>query len=172
MSGCTHNKSDNANIPYGVRNKAEWYVLHTHYNSERIVHRHLEIEGFETFLPLVRTLRLWKNRQKKLTYKALFPGYIFVFTRHYNLYDLVKIPKVVRYVHNMGIPSAIPADEVSCIRKMLCLDEEICVDNNYSTGEYVQIIRGPLYGHKGILVSHNGKTRFGIRLKDINHTAV
>ena len=53
---------------------------------------------------------------------------------------------------------------------MLNLDQDIFIETNFSKGEKVRVVCGPLIGHEGILLNQKGKTRFGIQLKEINHT--
>jgi transcription antitermination factor NusG len=125
--------------------------------------------NYEVFLPMTRTMRVWKNRQKKWIDQVLFPNYIFVKTRQCELYHITQTPKVVTYIQCAGKPSIIPLNEVEGIKKILCLEQEISVETKFYEGDKVKIVCGPLVGHEGILIKQNGKTRFGIQLKEINH---
>jgi transcription antitermination factor NusG len=60
--------------------------------------------------------------------------------------------------------------DIMRIKTMLSLNQEISVEANFTEGEKVRIVYGPLVGYEGVLVSQKGKTRFGIELKEINHT--
>jgi transcription antitermination factor NusG len=148
----------------------EWYVIYTYAKAERNVQIELVKMNYEVFLPSVRTLRVWKNRQKKWIDMVLFPGYLFVHTLLSELYYITKIPKVVSCVQFGGRPSTIPVKEIECIKKMIGLDQELMVTTQFFEGEKVNIIRGPLRGYTGTLVKYRGKTRFGIQLNEINHT--
>ncbi|RPI74234.1 MAG: UpxY family transcription antiterminator [Ignavibacteriales bacterium] len=155
-----------------IRPAMEWFVLYTWPNAEKKVQIELINKHYEVFLPSVRTLRLWKNRQKKWIDQVLFPGYIFVYTIQNQLYHVTRIPKVVTCVQFAGKPSVIRDVEIECIKKMISFDEELLVTTQFFEGEKVRIIRGPFRGYEGTLVTFNGKSRFGIQLSEINHSVL
>lgn len=150
----------------------EWYVLYTYPRSEKVVNNALINKGYEVFLPLVRTLRIWRNRQKKWIDQVLFPGYIFVYSIQSQLYYITRVPKVVDCVRLAGKPSTIKIREIECIKKMISLDKELLVTTQFFEGEKVRIISGPLVGYDGTLINYKGKNKFSIRLNEINHTAL
>lgn len=150
--------------------KSNWFIFYTAPRAEKYVYQELIRRKYEVFLPMTKTLKTWKNRQKKVIDQVLFPSYIFVNTHEYELQIIKQVPKVVTYIHCAGKPSIIQVKEIECIKKMLRLNQGVTVEANFSEGEQVQILYGPLAGHSGILVKQKGKTRFGIKLKDINQT--
>jgi len=85
-----------------------------------------------------KTMRVWKNRQKKWIDQVLFPSYIFVNTYQCELHYITQIPKIVTYIQCAGIPSYISAKEVEGIKKMLCLEQEISVETKYYKGEKLE----------------------------------
>lgn len=117
-----------------------------------------------------KTLRVWKNRQKKWISEVLFPNYVFVKTKIHELYNITQVPKVVTFLHCGGKPSIIPLKDIEGIQKMLSLEQDVTIENDFKEGEYVRIAYGPLAGFEGILVKKKGKTRFGIQLKEISQT--
>ncbi|KAA1246240.1 UpxY family transcription antiterminator [Aquimarina sp. RZ0] len=145
-----------------------WYVFYTAPRAEKIVHHELSSQGYEVFLPIKKTLRIWKNRQKKVIDQVLFPSYIFVNTEECNLHKICQISKIMTFIHCGGKASKINAKCIKGIKKMLSLDQEISVEPNFKEGEHVRIIKGPLSGYEGILVKQKSKTRLGIRLNEIN----
>jgi len=147
-----------------------WYVFHTCPRAEKVVYHELERRHYDVFLPLTKTLRVWKNRQRKWIEQVLFPGYIFINTYQYKLYDITRVPKVVSYVHCAGKPSIVPLKDIEGIKKILGMGQAVSVDIQFFEGEKVKIVRGPLMGHEGILIKQKGKTKFGIQLKEINQT--
>ncbi len=100
--------------------------------------------------------------------EVLFPSYIFVYTDESTLHEVCQTPKLVTFIHCGGKPSKIRKKSIEGIKKMLDLDKNISVEQNFSVGENVQIMHGPLAGYEGILVKQKSKTRFGIQLKEIN----
>jgi transcription antitermination factor NusG len=88
--------------------KKEWFVIHTWTKAEKAVSDELRNRGYEVFLPLTRKLSIWKNRQKKHIENVLFPGYLFVKTESFELFKIVRVPKVVGIVNCGGEPSIVP----------------------------------------------------------------
>lgn len=148
----------------------KWYIFYLRPRSEKMVYKQLTHLGYELFLPMTQTLKVWKNRQKKKVELPLFPGYIFVYTFEHELYRIRGLPKVVTCVSGGGKPATITDKEIEGIRRMLGLERPVTVETNFRKGEQVRIVSGPLTGYCGVLCRQNGKTRFGIRLEAINHT--
>jgi len=147
-----------------------WYVFYTYPRAEKSVYLELVKREYEVFLPIKKVLKLWANRQKKWVDQVLFPSYIFVNTQHCELHNITKTPKIVSNICCGKTPSIIASKEIDGIKKMLNLDQDIFIETNFSKGEKVRVVCGPLIGHEGILLNQKGKTRFGIQLKEINHT--
>jgi transcription antitermination factor NusG len=147
-----------------------WYIFYTSPRAEKIVQQELLNRNYDVFLPMTKTLRVWKNRQKKWIDQVLFPNYIFVETQVSELYRITQIPKIVTCISCAGKPSNISSKEVEAIREILNSGKEITVERDFIKGDRVKIVNGPLVGYEGILVEQKGKTRFGIQLEEINHT--
>jgi transcription antitermination factor NusG len=147
-----------------------WYVVYTAPRAEKVVCQELINKNFVVFLPLIKELKIWKNRQKKWIDKVLFPSYIFVNTQQHELYHIKQMPRVATYLHIAGKPSTISNIVIEGIKRMLSLDKNVSVETDFNEGEKVKIIEGPLAGYKGILVQQKGKARFGIQIDEINQT--
>lgn len=151
--------------------KRNWYILYTAPRAEKVAKRELEFKGYEVFLPMIKTLRVWKNRQKKMIHQVLFPNYIFVHTTERSLPEICQINKVVTYLHCGGKPSKIAVRCIDGIKKMLSMNQELTIEyQEFTEGEMVRIITGPLAGYMGVLTQKKSKSRFGIHLKEINQT--
>lgn len=148
----------------------KWYVFYLRPRTENKVCRSLTTLGYEFFLPVVPTIRTWKNRQKRKILLPLFPNYLFVYTYEHELYLIRQLPHVVSYIASGGKPSTISEKEIEGIRKVLGLECPVTVERKFFKGEGVRIISGPLTGYEGILVKQHSQTQFGIQLKAINHT--
>jgi transcription antitermination factor NusG len=155
-----------------INSQLNWFVFYTFPRAEKVVYRELVKMNYDVFLPMTKTMSLWKNRQKRWIDQVLFPNYIFVKTRQCELYNITKTSKVVKYIQCAGKPSVISLKEVEGIKKMLCLEQEISVETNFYQGDKVKVVCGPLIGHEGILLKQNGKTRFGIQIKEINQVVL
>jgi transcription antitermination factor NusG len=147
----------------------KWHVFYLRPRTENLVCRTLTNLNYEVFCPVIQSIRIWKNRQKKKIKFPLFPNYLFVYTYAHELYPIKCLPQVVGYVTFGGKPSTISDKEIEGIRRMLILGRAITVETKFSKGERVRIVSGPLTGYEGVLVKQSSQTRFGIQLKAINH---
>lgn len=149
-----------------------WFVFYTSPRAEKIAQRELSFQGYEVFLPMTKTLRIWKNRQKKILDQVLFPSYIFVYTQECYLHKICQIPKIMTFIHCGGKPSIIRGNCIESLKKMLNLNQKITVSPNFNEGENVRVILGPLAGYEGILLRQKTKTKFGLQLKEISQTVL
>jgi len=148
--------------------RKNWYVFYTSPRAEKVVQQELEFRGYEVFLPITKTLRIYKSRNKRMIDQVLFPSYIFVYTEECYLHKICQTPKIMTFIHCGGKPSKINFNCIEGIKQMLNLEQEVSVEPNFTEGEQVRIIHGPLAGYEGILVKQKSKTRFGIQLQEIN----
>lgn len=149
-----------------------WYVFYTYPKAEKVVHDDLIKRKYEVYLPLTSSLRLWKNGQKKLIEIPLFPNYIFVKLRPYELHIVLKVPKVVTYISCGNKPSIMQPKEIETIKTVLSLGLEVSVEGKYFEGDKVRIKSGPFVGNEGVLIKQTGKTRFGILLHGIKYSII
>ncbi|MCG8411307.1 MAG: UpxY family transcription antiterminator [Bacteroidales bacterium] len=150
--------------------RKNWYVFYTSPRAEKVVQQELEFRGYEVFLPITKTLRIYKSRNKRMIDQVLFPSYIFVHTEESYLHQICQTPKIMTFIHCGGKPSKINFNCIEGIKQMLNLEQEVSVEPSFNEGEEVRIIYGPLAGYEGILVKQKSKTRFGIQLQEINQT--
>jgi transcription antitermination factor NusG len=148
-----------------------WYVFYTRPNAEKVVYNELLGRKYNAFLPLVKTLHHWRNRQRKFVSRVLFRGYVFVRTSESEIFNIVHIPKIIFCVKCSDRYSIVPDRDIKCIEKMLTLGKEIFKEYDFTEGEYVRVISGPLEGFEGLLIRKKGKTRFGVLFDDIKQCA-
>ena len=147
-----------------------WFVFYTKPNSERKIQEELAAKHIEAYLPVTKTLRVWKNRQKKWIHQVLFPNYIFVKASHSQLYLIKQTHNVIKNLTCSGKPSIITSGEIERIKEILNTGKDIDVETNLIKGKRVKILTGPFMGYDGVLIEQKGKTRFGIQIEAINHT--
>ncbi|MDH5713971.1 MAG: UpxY family transcription antiterminator [Candidatus Aminicenantes bacterium] len=132
----------------------EWYAVFTRSRHEFKVDHRLSDKQFETFLPVVKSLRRWKDR-KKFIERPLFSGYLFLRCQMDNekYLEILKTSGVVRILgNNKKELSPISDEEIKSIR---ILTENKATINHcpyVKEGEMVEIVNGPLTGAKGILI--------------------
>ncbi|MFB0518081.1 MAG: transcription termination/antitermination protein NusG [Acidobacteriota bacterium] len=132
----------------------KWYAVYTRSRHEFKVDHRLSEKQFETFLPVVKSLRRWKNRKKYIE-RPLFSGYLFLRCQidDDKYLEILKTSGVVRVLgNNKKELSPLPDEEIESIR---ILTEKKSTINYYpyvKEGEMVEIVNGPLTGAKGILI--------------------
>jgi transcription antitermination factor NusG len=151
---------------------ANWYVFYLCPRAEKKVRDLLIMNGYMTFLPTIKTRSIWKNRQKKVIEIPAFPGYIFIYIAENELYNIVRMPRIVTFVHVAGKPSTLSNDEIERLQQIFELGENISIENQLLIGDKVTILAGPFADFKGTLVKRQGKWKFGIQLAEINFSVL
>jgi transcription antitermination factor NusG len=146
----------------------KWFVFYTSPRAEKVIHKDLTNKGYEVFLPLQKKFKIWKNRQRKFIDEPLFPSYIFVKIHPFSIYDVLKIHGICTCIVFEGKPCPIPDKDIEAIRAMLLLEQEISSNTDFSEGEKVLVISGPMSGYEGLLFKQKGKHKFVIQIQAVN----
>jgi transcription antitermination factor NusG len=145
----------------------KWYVMYTRSRAEKKVADMLVEDGVEVYLPMVEELRQWSDRKKKVQ-KALFNGYVFVKTHRNNLWNCLKIPGAVKFVHFSGEHAIIRDEDVETIQRVVATGVSIETDGSeIASGEKVKVIGGSLEDMVGECVEKGNKDYFLIRIPGI-----
>lgn len=135
-----------------------WYAVYTRSRHEKSVAEQLHGKRVETFLPLYRTVRRWKNGEHTVEL-PLFPGYAFARFSLADRLPVLKVPGVVRLVGFNGVPAALEDREVEDLRQALAAGVTARPHPYLTEGRRVRITAGPLAGRQGILVRRQGTVR-------------
>lgn len=125
-----------------------WLVCHTKPRCEKKFAALLKAEQFEHYLPLVPSIRQYRQQTKRFT-KPLFPGYVFT-----------RVPVVMkpRLFQQDLLARIIPVlDEAAFLRQLA--DVKTIVASGYelsvlpllTKGRRVRIVGGPLHGLEGFV---------------------
>ena len=141
-----------------MASELEWYAVWTRSRHEQVVRRQLEEKGYETFLPTVPGCSQWKDRRKAVEW-PLFPGYCF---SRFDPLDRVKVLSCSGAVSIVGFGgdiTAIPAEEIADIRRLIAtrLPYESCA--LLREGMMVEVVAGPLKGVAGRFVRQGARDR-------------
>ena len=128
-----------------------WYVLYTQPRNEKKVAERMEREGFEAYCPVIRTLRQWSDRKKKVSV-PMFPSYVFAHLTARERLDVVKVPGVRNFVFWQGQPAVVRDEEIAAVRKIEEKGSDVSVTAlQVEKGQLVTIASGPFKGQKGIV---------------------
>lgn len=95
-----------------------WYVIYTNPRAEKKVAERLAKLGIEVYCPLVRTVRQWSDRKKKVDV-PLFTSYLFVRLEDGERNRVFQADGVVRYLYWLGQPAIVRQSEIDIIREWL-----------------------------------------------------
>jgi transcriptional antiterminator RfaH len=127
------------------------------------------MQGFESWLPLQKTLKNWSDR-KKWVEEPLFHSYVFVRIQESNRLKVLQIPGIVRFIHFSGKPAYIRDNQMETLKKIITGANKVEVTkDNLAVGESVEITGGPFAGTSGEIVAHKDRKLFVIRLAEINY---
>ncbi|MBL6449172.1 UpxY family transcription antiterminator [Fulvivirga sp. 29W222] len=139
-----------------------WQVVYTYSQYEKKVQKEFQRKGIESFLPLQKKIRQWSDRKRKVEV-PLFPNYIFVRVAIKNLWKVLKVNGIVKFISSEGRPVTVSNATVDSIRKLINHDVEV-TNELFTEGDIVRVIRGPLSETEGVLVEKKGKSRLAIQI--------
>jgi transcriptional antiterminator RfaH len=154
-------------------NKTHWYLLYTNPRAEKKAALELRKKGYEVFLPLQKTLKVWSDR-KKWVEEPLFKSYLFIETElEANYYTILNTPGIVKFISFQSHPAIVDLREINLVR--LLLGENIKLGQGdpgdiYLPGDEVTIIAGPLIGTIGKLISTRTGERVLIELQTMQQS--
>jgi transcriptional antiterminator RfaH len=149
-----------------------WYAVYTRHCHEKNVFKQLQQMEIKAYLPLLTTIRQWKDRKKRVSV-PLFSCYVFVNITDKKYYNVLNVPGVVRFVTFEGKAVKIPEKQIKIVKNLLEQDIDVEeIQDNFYNGARVEIIAGPLTGISGDLIYFAGKKRVIIRLDEIGKSMV
>jgi transcription antitermination factor NusG len=142
---------------------SQWCALYTTARHEKVVARQLEKRRIETFLPLYRNWRRWKDR-KKLVELALFPSYVFVRIPTQSKLRVLQVSGAVNLVSFNGQVASLPECEIEALRNGL--ENHVYAEPHpyLRIGRRVRVVHGPMAGTEGILSRKKDRCRVVISL--------
>ena len=148
-----------------MNEQPKWYILHTYSGYEAMVKDSLEklIENnnlqeniFEIKIPTEETLEEKANGKKKLVERKKFPCYVFLKMIYSNdiWYLVTNTRGVTGFVGPQGRP--LPLTETEVARMGL---EEVALEIDFTVGDTVQVVSGPIESFSGVVVELNESTQ-------------
>ena len=143
-----------------------WYAIYVKSKHESVAYRELQKKGVESYLPVVKKMRRWKDRRKEVEF-PLFPGYLFVrvsptptgFVR------VLRAKGVVSLVSGeMGTPLPVPEHEMDSLRIMIENGSDIDIYPGINEGARVTVKSGPFKGASGTVIKKEDGYRLMINM--------
>ena len=151
----------------GVAHSKRWHVALVRMHHEKKVAEYLCKMGIENFIPVQQETHQWSDR-RKVVESVLLPMMVFVHVNSTERKEVLSFSTVSRYMVMRGesTPAVIPDEQMARFRFMLDYSEEaICMNSApLARGEKVRVIKGPLVGLVGELVTVEGKSKIAVRL--------
>ena len=154
-------------IGSSVARSKRWLVAIVRICHEKKTGERLTKMGIENFLPIQQEVHQWSDRRKMVD-TVLLPMMVFVHVNPKERMEVLSFSTVSRYMVMRGesTPAVIPDEQMARFRFMLDYSEEaVCMnDTPLARGEKVRVIKGPLSGLVGELVTVGGKSKIAVRL--------
>lgn len=151
-----------------VIDQKKWYAIYTNPRAEKKVTQFLTAKGYETYLPLQTTLKQWSDRKKKVE-EPLFKSYVFVnISYEKDHIDILNTAGVVKFIRIGKELSPIRPEIIKAIQLSLEYFDEIETSSlNFRLHQQVEVIAGPLQGHRGIIAEQHGNKYFAIEIEQL-----
>jgi transcription antitermination factor NusG len=149
-------------------NPIYWNVIYTVPKSEKSVQRTLEELEIDSFLPLYKKVRQWRNKNL-CSIVPLFPGYVFAKVPRTMKWQILNIKGVVKFVSIQNEPCKVSDKEISHVKQIVGIDEGTAIqrESYFVRGQKVSILHGPFGGLQGEIIEERGNHRFLIRIHAI-----
>lgn len=138
-----------------------WFAAIVKHNSEKQSSDKLNKIGVETYLPIQKEIRVWRNGRKSMVDRIVIPSLIFINCTEQKRKEIVKLPFIFRFMTNKAAtpdnesfhkPLAVISDtEIKRLKFMLGQsDVPVTISERpYKVGDKVKVIRGSLKGLEG-----------------------
>ena len=148
-----------------------WYAVHTYSRHEKKVAAEFEGKGLETFLPLLKQVHRWSDRNKTVEL-PLFPCYAFVRVAE-SAQEKVRVLSTGGVIGLVGagrVGTPIPASEVEGIRAILENNVRFDPYPFLKVGQRVRVRGGSLDGLEGILLERVGGRKLVVSITGVERS--
>ncbi len=133
---------------------SNWYAIYVKSRHESVAYEELQKKGVESYLPVVKRMRRWKDRRKMVEF-PLFPGYLFVRVNPTpsGFVPVLRARGVVCLVSGeTGTPLPVPEREMDSLRIMIDNGGDIDIYPGIKEGARIEVKSGPFKGANGTVV--------------------
>ena len=141
----------------------QWYAIRVKSRCERMVCDQLEQKGYERFLPMYWSRRLWSDRVKVLQL-PLFTGYLFCRFDIEKRLAILRTPGVVNIVGKGRVAVPVDPQQLEDVRLAVTSGQNVKPWSSLELGQRVRVELGPLRGVVGTLVRHKNASQLILRV--------
>lgn len=151
----------------------KWYLVYAKPRQEALAKANLERQGYEIYLPLLRTPRRRLGR-RVIQIEPMFPRYLFIRLDKIrdNWAPIRSTFGVSRLVRFGAEPTPVPDDLVAALQSR---DDQSGVQDRplheFKHGEPVRIEEGPFVGYQGIFLAKSSRERVVVLLNIVGKHA-
>jgi len=140
-----------------------WYVIQSKPGQLLKAQAELEQQGFETYLPLIKTEQIKKGKRLEVE-TPLFPGYLFIYLSkdESNWRPIRSTRGVAKLISFGNEPAVVPTAIINTIRAELRHTES---ERQFSKDDRVSIAEGPFKDLQAVFVEYDGEQRAFVLLE-------
>jgi transcriptional antiterminator RfaH len=145
--------------------KDGWYVIYTKPRHEKKVAGKLTETGIDNFLPTIKRVRKWNDRNKCID-EPLFPSYVFVHLDNMQgYYTGMDTEGVLNYVRVGKQVARVSDTVVNNIKLVTNQEKDVEVSDKYfRPGQQLVISQGALTGLSCEIIQFNGNKKVLVRI--------
>jgi transcription antitermination factor NusG len=140
-----------------------WFALRVKSRCEKVTAASLRNRGYEEFLPLYRSRRLWSDRWVELEL-PLFPGYVFCRFDPQDRLPILTIPSLVHVVGIGKTPLPVEDGEIAAVQTVVRSGLAARPWPYLNVGDVVRVQYGALRDLEGILIEVRKRHRLVVSI--------
>ena len=129
----------------------KWFVLRTKPRQEKKAASYLSDNGFEVYIPLRQTIKIWSDRKKKVE-EPIIPSYIFIHISEKERQSIFPAIGITNYMYWLKKPVVIRDKEMEQMQRWF--DDHAAKEiqsREITVGSEVKIESGVMMGKSGIV---------------------
>jgi len=149
--------------------KQSWHAVYVNSRSEKKITEILLAKNIEAYVPIVKTMRQWSDRKKKVE-MPLLNGYVFIHILPPEQNLVLQTRGVVSFVRSDGKIAVIREVEINRLKQLVALGYQLEVESInkvYKEGDRIRISSGPLQGIEGYVIESKENRQIEVLLESI-----
>ena len=155
-----------------IKEQLIWYPVYTNPRAEKKALTLLTQKGIECYLPLYRQQKQWSDR-KKWVDEPLIKSYVFVRISASQVSEVLMTNGVCRFLYFSGKIASMPDKQIEQLKLLLATEAELEIsEHQFTKGEMVKIVAGPLQGLIGELVDFQTQKRLLLKIDHVGQSVL